>query len=85
MRFYIGDKVLPRPVKTETTKYYGVITNVNYEYEDRKPIDDSSIKYSVTWLDVNTKEFAYFTQNTPKNSWWSYGSLKRIKLKDIKR
>ena len=69
MRFYIGDKVLPRPVKTETAKYYGIITNVNYEYEDRKPTDDSSIEYSVTWLDVSTKEFAHFTQNTPKNSW----------------
>ena len=85
MRFYIGDKVLPRPIKTETTKYYGVITNVNYEYKDRKPNNDSDIKYSVTWLDVSTKEFAHFTQNTPKNSWWSYGSLKRIKLKDIRR
>jgi hypothetical protein len=85
MRFYIGDKVLPRPVKTETTKYYGVITDVNYEYKDRKPNNDSDIEYSVTWLDVNTKEFAYFTQNTPKNAWWSYSSLKRIKLKDIKR
>ena len=85
MRFYIGDKVLPRPVKTETAKYYGVITNVNYEYEDRKPTNDSNIEYSVTWLDANTKEFAHFTQNTPKNAWWSYGSLKRIKLKDIRR
>ena len=48
MRFYIGDKVLPRPVKTETAKYYGVITGVNYEYKDRKPINDSDIEYSVT-------------------------------------
>ena len=85
MRFYIGDKVLPRPAKTETTKYYGVITDVNYEYKDRKPSNDSDIKYSVTWLDTITKEFAHFTQNTPKVAWWSYNSLKRIKLKDIKR
>ena len=85
MRFYIGDKVLPRSVETETVNYYGVITNVNYEYEDRKPTNDSNIKYSVTWLDINTKEFAYFTQNTPKDSWWSYSGLKRIKLKDIRR
>lgn len=85
MRFYIGDKVLPRPVKTETAKYYGVITNVNYEYESQKPNNDSNIEYSVTWLDVGTKEFAHFNQNTPKTAWWSYNSLKRIKLKDIKR
>lgn len=85
MRFYIGDKVLPRSVRTDTSKYYGVITNVNYEYEDRKPTNDSNIKYSVTWLDVNTKEFAHFTQSTPKDAWWSYDGLKRIKLKDIRR
>ena len=85
MRFYIGDKVLPRLVKTETAKYYGIITNVNYEYKDRKPNNDSDIEYSVTWLDVSTKEFARFTRNTPKVAWWSYSSLKRIKLKDIRR
>lgn len=85
MRFYIGDKVLPRVIKTEISKYYGIITDVNYEYKDRKPNNDSDIEYSVTWLDVNTKEFAHFTQNTPKSAWWSYGSLKRIKLKDIRR
>ena len=85
MRFYIGDKVLPRVVKTETSKYYGVITGVNYEYKDQKPNNDSDIKYSVTWLDVNTKEFAHYTQIPPKVAWWSYDNLKRIKLKDIRR
>lgn len=69
MRFYIGDKVLPRAVKTETSKYYGIITNVDYEYRNQKP----------------NKDFAHYTQNTPKNAWWSYNSLKRIKLKDIRR
>ena len=85
MRFYIGDKVLPKVVKTESSKYYGVITNVNYEYKDQKPNNNFDIKYSVTWLDANTKEFAHFTQNAPKSAWWSHSSLKRIKLKDIRR
>ena len=81
MRFYIGDKVLPRTANTETSLFYGVITGVNYEYEDRKPKNDDDIKYSVTWLDRKTREFAYFTQQTPKNSWWSRSSLKRVVIK----
>ena len=85
MRFYIGDKVLPRVVKTGTTKYYGIITNVSYESKSCKPSNDSDIEYSVTWLDVNTKDFAHYTQTPPKVAWWSYNSLKRIKLKDIRR
>lgn len=82
MRFYIGDKVLPKTMKTKDASFYGVITNLSYRWEDQKPVNENDIEYSITWLDKNTKEFVNFTKAAPKNAWWNCKSLKKIRNED---